>query len=254
MISRMLDRLGRVQLRLAHASYKALGFPAHPGYCPVCDRNVRRWLPLMRMVGDGKLRDEGEGRLCPHCYSYERTRHFWLFLEKDGLLKKGPRMLHFAPEFGLERRLRSALGSQLVTTDIEMPNVDVKGDITRLPFEAQAFDLIYCSNVLEHVPDDATAMRELHRVLAPGGLAVVQVPIRGDSTYENPAITTPEARVEHFGQSDHVRYYGRDMAVRLRDAGFVVDEVVMLDLLQLPSSEVARCNLNKREFIYFCRR
>ncbi len=50
------------------------------------------------------------------------------------------------------------------------------GDVTRLPFPDGSFDRIIASEVLEHVPDDAAALAELRRVLAPGGRLAVTVP------------------------------------------------------------------------------
>jgi SAM-dependent methyltransferase len=49
-------------------------------------------------------------------------------------------------------------------------------DICRLPFKTAAFDLVICSEVLEHIPDDNTAMAEIIRVLKPGHQLVVSVP------------------------------------------------------------------------------
>lgn len=49
-------------------------------------------------------------------------------------------------------------------------------DICRLPFKTAAFDLVICSEVLEHIPDDGTAMAEIIRVLKPGHQLVVSVP------------------------------------------------------------------------------
>ena len=49
-------------------------------------------------------------------------------------------------------------------------------DVTRLPFGDACFDLVVCSEVLEHIPDQQTAMDELVRVLKPGGQLVVSVP------------------------------------------------------------------------------
>lgn len=52
----------------------------------------------------------------------------------------------------------------------------VNGDGTRLPFADNTFDHIICSEVMEHIPDDAAAARELARVLKPGGNLAVTVP------------------------------------------------------------------------------
>ena len=49
-------------------------------------------------------------------------------------------------------------------------------DIRCLPFKTGAFDLVICSEVLEHIPDDGTAMAEIIRVLKPGHNLVVSVP------------------------------------------------------------------------------
>ena len=65
------------------------------------------------------------------------------------------------------------------------------------------------SHVLEHITDDRAAMRELRRILRPGGWAIVMVPIEHGrtTTYEDPSITTPEERERAYWQSDHVRLY-----------------------------------------------
>ena len=102
-------------------------------------------------------------------------------------------------------------------------------DITRLTFSDRNFDFVWCSHVLEHVPDDQIAMRELRRVLTDDGLCVVQVPIWRRTTYEDPAIVAPEARLEAFGQKDHVRLYGFDIETRLTSAGFGVEQVITRD-------------------------
>lgn len=52
----------------------------------------------------------------------------------------------------------------------------VRADITSLPFRDNTFDRIICSEVLEHVPDDVTAIRELLRVLKDKGTAAISVP------------------------------------------------------------------------------
>jgi ubiquinone/menaquinone biosynthesis C-methylase UbiE len=49
-------------------------------------------------------------------------------------------------------------------------------DITRLPFSDDFFDVVICSEVLEHIPDQHTAVYEVNRVLKPGGDLIVSVP------------------------------------------------------------------------------
>jgi predicted SAM-dependent methyltransferase len=85
---------------------------------------------------------------------------------------------------------------------------------------------VICNHVLEHV-DDRKALTEIMRILAPGGMLVASVPIieGWDTTYEDVAIKDPEDRALHFGQSDHVRWYGRDFRDRLKAAGFEISEL-----------------------------
>ncbi len=195
-------------------------------HCPVCDRPFVRF----RRSRPGS-RDRG---VCPHCGSRQRHRHLWLWLERHTALLDPTgteRLLHFAPEAGLERRLRAALGLRYVTADLEPGRADLVLDLTALDLPDASFDVVLCVHVLEHVPDDAAALRELRRVLRPGGWGVVQVPILRDETDEDPGVTDPEERLRRFGQADHVRMYGRDFADRLRAAGFELDVVRFRDEL-----------------------
>ncbi len=69
-------------------------------------------------------------------------------------------------------------------------------DVTSITYDSNTFDVILCSHVLEHVLDDGKAMRELYRVLKPGGWGIIQVPIvmNVDSIIENELIVTPQLR------------------------------------------------------------
>jgi glycosyltransferase involved in cell wall biosynthesis/ubiquinone/menaquinone biosynthesis C-methylase UbiE len=188
-----------------------------PVYCPICRTRHARF----RDFG----RPPRPNALCPACTSLERHRALWLFLERrtNLLATPGLRLLHFAPEACLEPRFRQLFGAGYVTADLQDPRADVRADITALQFPDASFDAVHCSHVLEHVPDDRKAMRELWRVLVPGGLALVMVPLRGAVTEEDLAVTDPDERTRRYGQADHVRYYGADIVDRLREAGFVVD-------------------------------
>lgn len=124
-------------------------------------------------------------------------------------------------------------------------------DITTIPFNDHTFDLILCSHVLEHVPNDHQAMRELYRVLKPGGIALILVPIQGEHTFEDATITDPLLRERYFGQFDHVRTYGIDVIQRLQQAGFSVKAVDVKDIAA-DQAEIERMGLPQRETIFVC--
>jgi SAM-dependent methyltransferase len=190
---------------------------------------------------------------CPRCGALERHRLFWLYVSRrtnlfDGKPKK---MLHVAPEACFESKLKRVLGDGYLTADLLNPAAMMKMDITRIEFPPESFDVIYCSHVLEHVPDDQKAMREFHRTLKRGGWAVLTVPIMVACTYEDPTITSPAERLKVFGQEDHVRLYGQDYADRLRKAGFRVEVCQVGDLAG--PDEVIRMGLTPASGeIFFC--
>jgi SAM-dependent methyltransferase len=157
----------------------------------------------------------------------ERHRLMVRYLQARTDLFEGrnKRILHVAPEARFEQLFRGLPGSRYVSIDLStVRRPKVIADITRLPFAVGAFDVIYCSHVLEHIPDDRAAMRELRRVLAPHGWAILQSPIdyTDRPTFEDWSVTTPAERLRVFGQDDHVRIYGTDYVTRLADAGFTV--------------------------------
>ena len=117
----------------------------------------------------------------------------------------------------------------------------VKMDITAIDFPDRSFDVIFCSHVLEHVPENRQALREFHRVLKDDGWAILLVPIKAQRTVEDPSIRTPAERLRVFGQADHVRVYGPDYVDRLREAGFGVTIAQVADLV--PAADRQRLGL-----------
>ena len=93
----------------------------------------------------------------------------------------------------------------------------------------RSVDIILCSHVLEHIPEDRKAMAEIRRVLKPDGFAILLVPlvIGVDETHEDPSFDTDEAlRWKYFGMGDHVRQYGkRDFIKRLETAGLQIEQL-----------------------------
>jgi ubiquinone/menaquinone biosynthesis C-methylase UbiE len=162
------------------------------------------------------------------------------------------RMLHVAPERAFTTQLKRIPSLDYLTADLYNPRAMVKMDITDIQYPDASFDVIYCSHVLEHVPDDRKAMREFFRVLKPTGWAVLQVPITADHTIEDPSVVEPEERERLFGQKDHVRRYGPDYTQRLEEAGFTVKCI--------PASAVGDQHQRREvgilddEVIYYCTR
>jgi SAM-dependent methyltransferase len=161
---------------------------------------------------------------CPRCGSAERYRLLALWLDRHGAFLKHADVLHFAPEKGLAAMLKTRVG-QYRSADIAPGRADMVLDIEAIAVADARYDCIVCSHVLEHV-DDKKALAEIHRILKPGGVALIMLPVIEGwaATYENPRLTGAEDRKRHYGQSDHVRYYGADVRDRIRAAGFRLDE------------------------------
>ena len=193
--------------------------------CPICGKQVREFLPY----GYGVSRRDA---LCPRCLALERHRLLWLYIERETDLLKGyPTLLHIAPEVALKRQFERHYGKEhaesYLTADLESPLAKMHFDVQDIPLEDESIDVVICNHILEHVEDDRKALRELHRILRPGGWGVVLVPqdYERETTFEDDSITSPEERARVFGQYDHRRIYGRDYAERVRECGFEVEEI-----------------------------
>lgn len=186
---------------------------------PIDGKSYRKFLPY----GYGKQR---ENALSPGTLSLERHRQMWLYLKNEtDFFTQNYKVLHIAPEQEFLRKFKKMKNLEYTSADLFSPIVDVKADILDLPFEDESFDVIFCNHVLEHIIDDKKAMSELYRVMKKGGWGILQVPMKNslEKTYEDFTITDPKERQKHFGQYDHVRWYGMDYFERLISVGFSVD-------------------------------
>ncbi|MCD0448203.1 class I SAM-dependent methyltransferase [Actinocorallia sp. API 0066] len=95
----------------------------------------------------------------------------------------------------------------------------VEGDALDLPFEDATFDKIIAAEVMEHIPDDMKAMRELFRVLKPGGQVAVTVP-----SWLPERICWALSEDYHTAPGGHVRIYTRaELEAKLKSIGFRID-------------------------------
>jgi SAM-dependent methyltransferase len=236
--------------RVGHWAARFLGlfYTGNDVECPVCDHTYKKFLPYGRKGRDNAL--------CPNCLALERHRLMYLYLKrKTNFFTANLKVLHVAPEYCFIDRFEKMKNIEYITADIESPLAKVKMDIHAIPFAENTFDVAFCNHVMEHVDDYVKATSELHRVLKPGGWAIIQSPqdLSRATTYEDASITDPREREKHFWQNDHLRLFGRDYAQELAKGSFdVKEDRFVLD--DLSKDEVKRFALPAEEIIYFCKK
>jgi SAM-dependent methyltransferase len=162
----------------------------------------------------------------PEPWDWERRRALLL-----GEARPGERVLDLGCGAGrfvaaLREAGAEAVGVELAEAALERARANAPGadlrlltDDGSLPLEHASVDLVWCSEVLEHVPDTAHLLLEVRRVLRPGGRLLVTVPHHGRLQAALIALTRFESHFDPLGQ--HVRFYTRrSLAATLEHAGF----------------------------------
>ena len=146
---------------------------------------------------------------CPNCDSRSRHRGLSILLVKV-LNNTTSSLLFFAPEKILKNIIQKDLENiQIKTTDFYSTDVDFPNeDIQNLSFTNQSFDYILCNHVIEHVPDDHSAFKEISRILKLNGKAIITIP--GDYHLKN---TVEFKKTDSNG---HFRHYGLDVIEKMR--------------------------------------
>jgi SAM-dependent methyltransferase len=235
---------------------------AHPGRehsCPFCGKQFGKFIPYVNRYEISVTADIVSGQSirankCPCCHSYDRERGLYFYL-KERVALAGKRVLHIAPEDSLHALIASSGCAEYVCGDLDprsyypVSSAVRRIDLLDIGYPDRYFDLAICNHILEHIPDDLTAMREIFRVLKSSGMAILLVPIGAKlrTTYEDPSKRTPEERARAFGQYNHVRIYSEsDYLQRLRSVGFHT----IAETPRLSEQDVARFGINAREKIY----
>jgi SAM-dependent methyltransferase len=168
---------------------------------------------------------------CPACRTGDSNRLYAIYL-RDKLSKldtnKKYTFIDFAPVSSIAQIIESYRCVNYRSADLFMPNVDDNVDIMDMKiYKNNSVDMFLCAHILEHVTDDVKAMRELYRILKPGGWGIIMVPIllSINKISEDPNITSEHERWKYYGQGDHVRMYSKKGFIqRLVSVGFKVHQ------------------------------
>jgi len=237
----------RLSIRINLIRFTGLFYRGQNFKCNLCGKSFRKMIPHGNTPRPNAK--------CPNCLSLERTRVLWFYLKNRLIDNKQPlKILHFAPEYGLKKVLQKYENLDYKNVDLDPDLADEVVDITNIPYPENSFDLILCSHVLGHVPDEKKAVDELYRVLKPDGQALVQTIINWSlgKTFEDPKITSANERLEKYTEPDLVRLHGADFAERLRKSGFQVEAIDYAS--QLGDEAKAHFSLGNgdREIIFKC--
>lgn len=213
-----------------------------PSFCPVCERQEVLFSPLPEFYRDNARRHGyvhfGKGEMtsldtytCNNCGASDRERLYALWIDQQitkGFFPKNTRVIHFAPEAALSKKLKGTGLFDYRTADLLMEHADYKVDMMNVPFEDNSYDFFICSHVLEHVDSDDQAIRELYRITKPGGSGILMAPIIVglEKTVEDPGVKDEAGRWRLYGQNDHVRLYAHDDYVnKIRSHDFRIEEL-----------------------------
>jgi SAM-dependent methyltransferase len=217
--------------------------------CSVCGWHFRDFRPLAV--------NPNFSEMCIRCGSVARHRFIWLYLKSETNLFADPlKVLHFAAEGCFRRHLSRLPNLDYTTADVAggyTPGMEIL-DLQNIRKPDCTYDVVLCIHVLEHVEDDAKAMREIYRILKPGGWAILNphMDLSLEKTREDPTVTSPEERKRQFNQEDHYRVYGRDLKERLGKAGFDLELVPYMD--KIPPHQREKYSLKTTGVIVFCQK
>ena len=200
-------------------------------FCPCCGMKYRSFVAggyqnYPKKYNPSRYEHTKQEVLCPFCRALPRHRMLALWFEKHIELLHKSDILYFAPGRSEKMWLKRNKVS-CVTADLYSKTVDLKLDIQATGLPESSYDVIVCNHVLEHVDDFRKALKEMYRILRPGGSFICSFPMdpKIELLDEDPSVQTEKERLRRFGQKDHLRVFGMKADLFLTEAGFEVERI-----------------------------
>lgn len=229
--------------------------------CTCCNLRFRKMKPYKAgfFIKGGLVDCYTENAICPNCGSDIRHRFTAAFLRNSPrLFQANIKLLYFAPEEGVFKFLKKQRNISCVNCDIEPANYSrygaVRVDMTDIQFADNSFDAAIAIHVIEHIENDSAAIKQLYRVIKPGGWALLAVPISGEITYEDKSLDS-QGRINAYGLAGHFRMNGLDFRKKLADNGFHVETYTIEDI---PGNYIDRqansAHVESDKYLFLCRK
>lgn len=226
-IRRKVNTAKIILTKIILAFLKKFYFPGNRFYCPCCGHTLRRFMHYdyksIPSMNPKLFKKHHKQIQCPYCNSLPRHRIMAMFFQRHPEQIKNKKVVIFGMLQG-EQAFFQHHKIAYTSADLCAADADIKEDLTQLSFPDNSIDVLICHHVLEHVDEVHKALQEIRRVLNPNGITVLSVPM--DLSLEHtlcaPKISTPKLRREYYGQTDHLRLFGKNFAEILQKEGFTV--------------------------------
>lgn len=163
-----------------------------------------------------------EMAICPRCGSIARDRFLMFCFLQIPEPTSRLRVLETSPRLGNRYRRIMHRYFDYTSSDFDLSahEGDIRIDLQAIDLPDESVDVLITPHVLEHVPDTARALGEIHRILAPGGRMYLQIPLCQGTT------GVPQTPEFHADNTPVFFRFGWDLTDMIRSAGFHVDVLV----------------------------
>lgn len=189
---------------------------------------------------------------CPKCNALPRTRLIPYALQYFKLPNEDVKLLHIAPnnnEYTFIKRHIKGVSNYDRLNIRAVAHINIVQDLTCTNLKSEQYDQAIAWHVLEHIPEDLKAIKEVYRLLKPGGTFLVSVPIYpvgNTTTFEDAGLDYKDFEKTH-GHYDHCRSCGLDYYKRFETIGFTTDT---LEVRTLNSKDIVRFGLNSNHVVW----